>query len=89
MLKDDFQAFADSPLAPATQTFPIVPSDSAELHRVTKAIYVGETGDIVLRALNSDTDVLFRNVPAGSILDVRVRAVRQTGTTAASIVGLA
>lgn len=89
MLKDDFQAFADSPLAPATQCFAIVPDDAADLPLATKAIFIGQGGDVTLRALNSDTDVLFRNLPDGMILDVRVRAIRAAGTTAADIVGLA
>ncbi|MFC3100234.1 spike base protein, RCAP_Rcc01079 family [Altererythrobacter lauratis] len=89
MLKDDFQAFADSPMAPATQCFAITPDDVAELPRATKAIYIGSAGDVVLRALNAADDVTFRNLAAGSVLDVRARFVRASGTTATDIVGMA
>ncbi len=86
---DSFSSFVDSPMAPASRCFAIVPSDAAELSEVTKALYVGSAGDVVLRAVEATVDVTFRNVPAGSTLDVRVRAVRAAGTTAADIVGLA
>lgn len=35
---------------------------------------------MVLRPALGNADVLFENVPTGSTLDVRVRAVRVTGT---------
>ena len=56
---------------------------------MTKAIYVGGQGDVTLRAIESDADVTFRNVPSGAILDVRTANIRATGTTATDIVGLA
>lgn len=84
-----FSNFTDSPMAPASRCFAIAPSDIAELPEVTKAIYVGTAGDVVLRALDAASDVSFKNVPAGAILDVRVRAIKATGTTASDIVGLA
>ena len=89
MPKDNFQSSSDSLIAPAQFCFEVTPSDSQELQVVTKAIYVGEGGDVTLLAVDNATDVTFRNVPAGSILDVRVAAVRATGTSASQIVGLA
>jgi hypothetical protein len=88
MASQSFDNFADSPTAPALDCFAITPSDSLELPRVTKAIYVGESGTLVLRAAAGAEDVTFHNVPAGYILDVRVRFIRATGTTAAALVGL-
>lgn len=89
MFQDKFDTVADSLIAPAMDCFAINPDDSADISQATKAIYVGTGGDIVLRAIDSTSDVTFRNVIGGSILDVRVRAIRATGTTAADIVGLA
>ena len=54
-----------------------------------KALYVGTGGDIVLRGVGFTSDVTFRNVASGQILDVRASHVRATGTTAADIVALA
>ena len=89
MLIDKFDKAVDSLIAPSIDCFEIAPSDSQDLPNATKAIYVGTGGDIVLRTIGSDTDVIFRNVASGSILDIRVSAIRATGTSAQDIVGLA
>lgn len=89
MSADSFSGYADSLTAPASNCFAIAPSDTVELTIVTKALYVGTGGDVVLRPVNGSADVTFRNVPDGGIIDVRTRAVRAAGTTAADIVGLA
>lgn len=88
MSNDPFKYLTDSPMAPAEQCFEILPSDSQDLATPTKALYVGEAGDIALVTLRGDSEIIFRNLPSGSVLDVRVKAVRATGTTAASLVGL-
>lgn len=88
MPNQQFEDFADSPTAPALDCFVISPNDGSDLPRVTKALYIGEGGDVVLRPAMGNEDIVFRNVPAGYILDVRVRAVRITGTTASALVGL-
>ncbi|MGB3796544.1 MAG: hypothetical protein WA957_09615 [Alteraurantiacibacter sp.] len=89
MTYDPFSATGDSVIAPSRFTFAVVPDDIAKLDAVTKAIYVGIGGDVVVRSIDADADVTFRNVQAGTILDVRCAHVRATGTTAAGIVGLA
>ncbi len=86
---DPFENSSDSLIAPAKSAFAIVPDDSADLPGATKAVYVGTGGDITARPVDGDIDVLFRNVVAGTILPVRLRAVRVVGTTAADLVGLA
>jgi hypothetical protein len=87
MPNDQFSAYADSPDSPATHAFAIVPSDGAELPAVTKAIYVGSSGDVTLRPLRAEVDVIYRNVPDGAYLTVRASHVRSTGTTATDLVG--
>jgi hypothetical protein len=89
MPNDNFGQFADSPSAPATRCFVITPHATNDLITDTKAFYVGGAGDVTLRAIGDDSDVLLKNIAAGSIIDVRVRAVRAVGTTATFIVGLA
>lgn len=88
-MPNDFQNYADSPMAPALLCFAISPNDASDLPHLTKALYIGEGGDVVLRSARGETDVTFRNLPSGYILDVRAVAVRASGTSAASIVGLA
>jgi hypothetical protein len=87
MPNDRFSAYADSLDSPAAQAFAIVPSDSAELPAVTKAIYVGSSGDVTLRPVRAAADVTYRNVPDGAYLTVRASHVRATGTTADDLVG--
>ncbi|MEL7728118.1 hypothetical protein AAG612_01130 [Citromicrobium bathyomarinum] len=86
---DRFASFQDSPAGPAQACFAISPDDAAELPTATKAIYIGEAGNIVLVPLSGTAEITFANLPAGAILDVRARAVKATGTTAAALVGLA
>lgn len=88
MFKDPFAGTANSVIAPAADCFEIVPNDTNELSQATKAIYIGVGGDLVARSVNGSQDVTFRNLPGGSILDVRLRAVRSTGTTAGNLIGL-
>ena len=89
MFNDPFANAAQSVIAPSSDCFPITPNDSTDLPKATKALFVGTGGDVLLRPVSGSEDILFRNLPDGSILDVRVRAVRATGTSAADLVGLA
>ncbi len=89
MFEDPFASAVDSVTAPASDCFQITPDDTNDLSQATKALYVGTGGNIVLRSVGSENDVTLRNVVGGSIIDIRTRAVRATGTTASDIVGLA
>lgn len=89
MPSDNFEVTLDSLIAPARSCFAIIPHNTVELQILPKAIYVGSGGSLVIRAVDSAQDVTFANVASGTILDVRVSAVRQTGTTASNIIGLA
>lgn len=89
MFNDPYADTLESVVAPASDCFSITPNDSGDLPKATKALFIGVGGDVVLRPVSGDTDITFRNLPDGSVLDVRVRAVRSTGTTAANLIGLA
>lgn len=89
MFTDPFETTSDSPTAPASMCFAITPDDFADLPNATKALYVGQGGDITVMPLRSDTPVTFRNVASGAIVDIRVRQVFATDTSAADIIGLA
>ncbi len=88
-MSDSFASVSDSLTAPAREAFSISPNDSSDLSTSTKAIYVGLGGNITLRTVGSAEDVTFVNVASGTTLDIRCRAIRSTGTSAANIVGLA
>lgn len=74
-----------SPSDPASDAFPVTPSDAAVI--LTRALYVGVTGNVTVTTV-SGLDVQFTAVPAGTILPVRCKKVKATGTTATDIVGL-
>jgi hypothetical protein len=70
-MSDTFASFVDSPTSPARQAFLVIPHDCQELQTVTKAIYLGVGGNINLRAIRSQQDVLLMNVQSGSIIDIQ------------------
>ncbi len=84
---DAFSNVADVVSAPATRCVAVVPSDTQPLSDLPKALYVGGGGTIVLAGA-SGGDATLVSVTAGSILPIRARFVRATGTTATAIVGL-
>ncbi|MDJ0979373.1 MAG: hypothetical protein QNI87_12675 [Erythrobacter sp.] len=86
---DKYERFASSTVTPSEEAFAIVPNDTETLPVVPKFLYVGGAGDVVLRSMNSEVDVIFKNVPAGAHLFVRASHVRATGTTASAIVACA
>ena len=89
MINDPFSHSVSSTTSPAENCFAVTPDDALLLPGATKAIYVGEGGDVVLVAVGGNLPVTFRNVGSGAILDVRAKAIWATGTTAADLVGLA
>lgn len=73
--------------SPATRAFAVTPDDGNDLSFVTRALYVGTTGNVAVVTAGDDT-VTFSSVPAGAVLPVRAKRIRSTGTTAGNIVGM-
>ena len=73
---------------PARIAFAIIPSNDQALSILPKAIMVGSAGTVVLRAVDSPSDVTI-TLAAGQILPLRALYVRAAGTTAGALVGLA
>lgn len=86
-MPDRFSAHASSIEAPASHAFAITPDDATDLVEVTRALYVGSAGNLTVTALSGAT-LTFSNVPAGSIMPLRVSRVRAGGTTAGALIGL-
>lgn len=84
---DKFAKVPISARAPASDGFAIAPHDVNELAEATRAIYVGTGGNIAVVLINGDA-LTFKNAAAGSILPIRCKAVKATGTTAADLIGL-
>lgn len=85
---DDFRGAPRQIGDPASKAFSITPTDDVELAQTTRGLYVGGAGDISLKMVGDDTAVPFKGVTAGSLLPLRVKEVRATGTTATFIVGV-
>lgn len=83
-----FPMAGDKPFYSARRAFAVTPHNSNELTYVTKALYVGTTGDVKV-TMYDGTAVTFTAVPAGAILPICVKVIWSTGTTASNIVGLA
>ena len=84
-MTDRFSNVFDDVSAPSRSVRSVTPHDSNALPVLPKALYVGTAGDVTLRCIDDSSDVIFRNVPAGSVICARASHVRATGTTAADI----
>jgi len=65
----------------------ISPDDLNPLDMVTRALYVGQTGDISVE-MQSGQIVGFQNVQGGRILAIRTLKVRAMGTTATGLIAM-
>jgi hypothetical protein len=74
--------------SPARKSFNITPADGVDLPTITRAIYVGLLGDIVVMLADDTGTVTLKSVPGGSLLPLQIRRVQATGTTAGFLVGL-
>lgn len=80
--------------SPSGKYASITTSDSANFEFPCRAIYVGATGDISAVPITESmsggagTPVVFKNVPAGTVLPVSAIRVNATLTTASLLVAL-
>jgi len=86
-MEDQYANLAAALDSPAADAFTVVPHDTDLLSHVTRGVYVGSGGNLAVEMLWGGT-VVFTNVPAGTILPLRVSRVLSTGTSAGSIVGV-
>ena len=61
-------------------------SNTVDLPTTARALFIGGSGNVVLRAPGSATDVTFSNLGSGTILPVSAARIMSTGTTASAIV---
>jgi hypothetical protein len=84
---DNFSNFPTTPISPARGGELVAPSDTSDLSQVSRAIYVGQGGDVALTLVDGNA-VTFEAVPGGSLLPIRVRAIAASGTSATGIIAL-
>lgn len=87
-MADSFGKFPSSLESPAKYAFAITPSDADDLAMNTRAIYVGGAGNLRVILAGDTTAVTFTAVPVGTVLNIRVKKVMSTSTTATALVGL-
>lgn len=87
-MSDEFELDINHVSDPAVDGVVITPSDTLTLTRIPKAIYVGTGGDISIIGSKGTTSFILKNVPSGSMLPIRVKQIKVTGTTASDIIGL-
>lgn len=86
-MSEKYQGRADAIGAPVRAGFAITTSDSTDLVAETRAIYVGSAGDLVA-VLASGDELTFVGLAGGTVLPIRARRVKATGTSASHLVGL-
>ncbi|MEM6407344.1 MAG: hypothetical protein AAF700_02885 [Pseudomonadota bacterium] len=84
---DKFSNFPTTPISPARDGEQVSPSDTIALSQISRALYVGQGGDLNVVMADGAT-VLFEAVPGGTLLPVRVERVSASGTSATGIVAL-
>jgi hypothetical protein len=80
-------ATQSAPISSATSGETVTKSDTVEFARVSRAIYVGGTGDVVA-IMADDTSLTFSAVPAGTLLPIRCKRIAGTSTTATLMLAL-
>lgn len=87
MSTDTYPAIAGAPFLGYANTAAVAPSDTVDLTYITRALWIGGAGNVVLIDANGNTTT-FTGVLAGTLLPVRASRVEATNTTATLIVAL-
>lgn len=66
----------------------VTPSNSADLPAPARGLYVGNTGNVAVYALNGSTEIIWYNVPSGGYVRGQISRVLATNTTATNIIAL-
>jgi hypothetical protein len=82
---DDFASVEDVISAPVRNAVAVTPDDNNDLGHATRSLYVGGAGDVTVNMLRTGSAILFKAVPVGTVLPIRVTRVKSTGTTATNL----
>ena len=67
----------------------VTPSDTTNISIAVRYLYVGTAGDINVIPYDGSSSVIIKNINAGTFLDLSVKRVSNTDTTASNIVAFA
>lgn len=80
-------------ISPAGYAWAVTTSDSIDIAKHTRAIYIGGDGNVACEMFDPTTNklstVTFVGLVAGIVLPVRTKRILTTGTTATNIIALA
>ena len=85
-MADDFKDYRRTLESPAENAPAVTPSNTVDLAKTTRALYIGVSGDVKVDTLGGDTST-FTAHPVGYLI-CRVTRVYATGTTATNILAL-
>ena len=86
-MAEDNGAVGFDKIAPAANAEAVTESDSDYLDPYPRSLWVGGAGNLVVDMVGGQRDVAFNNVPAGTMMPIRVTKVK-AATTATDIVAL-
>ena len=86
-MRDEFANHSTSLTSPLEAGGDISPDDAMDLPHSTRAIYVGQGGDLRVRLISGDT-VTLTGVVEGMIYPLRADRIYASGTSAGALVGL-
>lgn len=86
-MADKYEGQATGLTSPGIDALPVAPNDTVPLAHVTRALYVGVSGDVRVELL-SGAVATFQSMQAGGIYPLRVSRVFATGTTASGLIGV-
>lgn len=86
-MADNFAFVSDGADMPARRLLAVTPNDSTDLTDIPKALWISAAGTVNLVAASdvANTGTPMGTLAVGTIIPVRVRRVRATGTTATVI----
>jgi hypothetical protein len=87
-MPDNWNNYSPSPLGPFVRYFTITPHPTNLLPERTRSIYIGGAGNLEAIDAAGNT-VVFQNLPAGFLLDIRTERVLAANTTCTNLVGMA
>jgi len=87
-MADDFETYRPGLSDTAENAAAITPHDSTDLSKTTRAIYVGGAGDVSVEMKGAGSAVVFKGLPAGTVLPVRATRVNSTATSATDLIAL-
>ena len=86
-MADQFENIRPALESPGEGILEVSPNDSVDLAQVSRALYIGGSGDVAVQMKDGSTGTLV-GVPGGQVLPVRAVRVLATGTTATNIVAV-